>query len=153
MADLRASTPTAAGKAVVPDVGEERARLTQARTRLRGAVTHLLRRERDGLAAMRSRPVLARPELLLQGRAEEVDRLRSAARRGLADLVTTRTADVARLEAQVRALSPAATLDRGYAVVQRADDGGVVRRPDDAPAGTRLQVRVAEGEIAATAES
>jgi exodeoxyribonuclease VII large subunit len=49
----------------------------------------------------------------------------------------------------VRALSPAATLERGYAVVQRAD-GVVVRTPGDVAAGDRLRVRLADGELAAT---
>jgi exodeoxyribonuclease VII large subunit len=50
----------------------------------------------------------------------------------------------------VLSLSPAATLERGYAVVQRAD-GVVVRSPAQAVPGTPLRVRVAHGEIAAVA--
>ena len=48
----------------------------------------------------------------------------------------------------MRALSPAATLERGYAVVQRAD-GDVVRDPAEVTGGDRLRVRVARGELAA----
>jgi exodeoxyribonuclease VII large subunit len=150
VADHRASTPTDAAKRVVPDVGEERARLVQARGRIRAAVTQRLHREQDGLAALRTRPVLARPELLLDGRQLEVDRLRTAAGRALADHVRAGRAEISRLEAQVRALSPAATLGRGYAVVQRADDGAVVRQPGDAPAATTLRLRLASGELGAT---
>jgi exodeoxyribonuclease VII large subunit len=46
-------------------------------------------------------------------------------------------------------LGPQATLDRGYAIVRRAADGTIVRAPADAPPGTSLSVRVAEGELAA----
>ncbi|WP_225755406.1 exodeoxyribonuclease VII large subunit [Actinotalea sp. Marseille-Q4924] len=149
VADHRASTPTDAGKRVVPDVGEERARLVQLRGRVRSAVSHRLHRERDGLAALRSRPVLARPELLLQGRHDDVERLRAAACRALEDRIRAGHAEVSRLEAQVRALSPAATLERGYAVVQRSEDGAVVRTPQDAPTGTPLRLRLAAGELGA----
>jgi exodeoxyribonuclease VII large subunit len=55
---------------------------------------------------------------------------------------------IAHLRAQVRALSPQNTLDRGYAVVQ-LPDGSVLRDAADAPPGTRLRVRVAAGEVAA----
>ncbi|EYR63674.1 exodeoxyribonuclease VII large subunit [Actinotalea ferrariae CF5-4] len=151
VADHRASTPTDAGKRVVPDVGEERARLVQARGRIRAAVSQRLHREQDGLTALRSRPVLARPGLLLDGRHADVLRLRTAAGRALEDRIRAGHADVSRLHAQVRALSPAATLERGYAVVQRADDGAVVRSPADAPTGTSLRLRLAAGEVRATA--
>ena len=51
--------------------------------------------------------------------------------------------------ARVTSLSPAATLERGYAVVQRAD-GAVVRHPDDVTTGDALRLRLAEGELDAT---
>ncbi|NTW42122.1 MAG: exodeoxyribonuclease VII large subunit, partial [Cellulomonadaceae bacterium] len=151
VADYRASTPTDAAKRIVPDVSEERARLVQARGRMRAAVTQQVHREGERLAALRSRPVLAHPESLVDGREREVHRLLDGARRSLDDAVRTASAEVDRLAAQVRALSPAATLDRGYAVVQRAADGAVVRSPDDVAPGDSLRIRVARGELAATA--
>ena len=48
--------------------------------------------------------------------------------------------------ARVAALSPAATLERGYAVVQRAD-GALVRDPAEVADDERLQVRVAGGRL------
>lgn len=151
VADRRASTPTDAAKCIVPDVGEERARLLQARTRIRGAVTHLLRREGDGLAALRTRPALARPQVMLQERADHVARLRGASARALDDAVRSAAAEVGRLGAQVRALSPAATLDRGYAVVQK-QDGAVVRDSHEVTPGERLRLRVAHGTIGAVVD-
>jgi exodeoxyribonuclease VII large subunit len=49
-------------------------------------------------------------------------------------------------------LGPEATLARGYAIVRRAADGAIVRDPAESPAGTRLRLRVARGELAARAE-
>ena len=54
--------------------------------------------------------------------------------------------------AALAVLGPQATLDRGYAIVRRADDGRIVRDPADAPPGTRLAFRVARGELPATAD-
>ena len=148
VADYRASTPTDAAKRIVPDVGEERARLQQARSRMRSTLDTLVRRESDRLAATRSRPVLARPETLLDVHERHVADLRRAGWRALDGQVTSRAAEVRHLGAQVAALSPAATLERGYAVVQRPD-GVVVRSPDDVAPGDRLRVRLAHGELAA----
>ena len=132
----------------MPDVAEERARVQQARVRSRGAVIHLVRREASALQAIRTRPVLARPEALLAGHLRQVTELRREAWRTLDDVLRVGRGTVNQLEAQVRALSPAATLARGYAVVQGADDA-VVRSPDDVPLGAPIRVRVSEGEFQA----
>ncbi|GAA3797237.1 exodeoxyribonuclease VII large subunit [Cellulomonas soli] len=150
VADLRASTPTDAAKRIVPDVAEERARLQQARQRSRHALGQRLTREQHGLDHWRSRPVLATPTTLVDPHERRLHVLRDTGRRLLDDAVLHARAETLRLAAQVRALSPAATLERGYAVVQRAD-GHVVRDPSDVGAGERLRVRVAHGELAATA--
>jgi exodeoxyribonuclease VII large subunit len=150
VADYRASTPTDAAKRIVPDVAEERLRVSQARARTAQAIDHLLHRETERLAQLRSRPVLATPGTLLDRHADVVARHRDAIRRGLDAALSIRAAALDRLVAQVAALSPAATLARGYAVVQR-DDGAVLRQPADAPPGARLRVRLAGGELAAVA--
>jgi exodeoxyribonuclease VII large subunit len=70
--------------------------------------------------------------------------------RRLRGLLENANSDLEHVRARVRALSPQATLERGYAVVQRAD-GTVVRAPDDAFGP--LRVRVAGGEFGARAQS
>jgi exodeoxyribonuclease VII large subunit len=149
VADYRASTPTDAAKRIVPDVGEERARVAQARARIRSAVEHRVAREEHGLAQVRSRPVLARPHTMVEGREAEVHRMRDHARRSLDHALSGAVASTRALAAQVRALSPAATLERGYAVVQTAD-GTVVRDAATVSAKDSLRVRVASGELMAT---
>ncbi|ROS23051.1 exodeoxyribonuclease VII large subunit [Cellulomonas sp. PhB150] len=148
VADLRASTPTDAAKRIVPDVTEERARLVQARQRSRSAILGRLDREQHTLEHWRSRPVLATPTTLVDQLEHRLHAHRDIARRALDSALRHAHAEIVGLAAQVRALSPAATLDRGYAVVQRAD-GHVVRDPADVAAGDRLRVRVAAGELAA----
>jgi exodeoxyribonuclease VII large subunit len=111
-------------------------------------------REQHALGQLRSRPVLADPLRLVTVRADEVSRARSALRRDVTRLVTTETERVGHLAARLSTLGPAATLARGYAVVQvaMATATEVLRSIDDAPTGTRLRVRVADGAITAVSE-
>jgi len=151
VADLRCSTPTDAGKRVVPDVAEEAARLRQLRERARRALHGWVERERRLLDAMRNRPVLADPHRPLDRLAEEVAALRERGRRALLGTVATASDDLAHTTARLTAIGPAATLARGYAIVQRGtvDDGRVVRSVRDATPGTRLRIRLVDGAVAA----
>lgn len=147
VADVRASTPTDAAKRVVPDLAEELQRLAVARQRLDRAVTHLIDREAHRIEALRSRPVLARPYLMIEQRAADVAALRDRAGRCLAHGLRGGAGELAQTLARLRALSPAATLQRGYAIVQRAD-GHVLRAAREAVEGEALRVRLAEGGLA-----
>jgi exodeoxyribonuclease VII large subunit len=151
VADVRASTPTDAAKLVVPDVAEEVRRVVQARDRLRSTLAGWLARERAGLDALRSRPVLADPRTLLDVRAEEVARLRERARRTLGHRLDRAADEIDHHRARARALSPLATLRRGYAVLQDAD-GHVVSSVAalDGALGTAVSIRVADGRVHAT---
>ena len=151
VADVRASTPTDAAKRIVPDVAEEQAELAALRLRGERVVRQRLEREAATLAALRSRPALADPLAMLTTRARDVEELRERARRCLTARLDRATDDLRHTRARVRALSPAATLERGYAVVQRRRDDAVVRRPADVTDGEALRLRLAEGELGATA--
>ncbi|WP_309125658.1 exodeoxyribonuclease VII large subunit [Kocuria sp.] len=152
VADLRASTPTDAGKRVVPDVVEERGGVARARASLDRAVRTFLDREAAGLAGVRSRPALAQPQDMILLREEDVDRLRSRALSAV-DARTLRDRDAVRhLRARVRALSPQETLQRGYAVVLDAS-GTVVTDASGVREGDRLGVRLAAGELGVRTET
>jgi len=151
VADRRCSTPTDAGKCVVPDVAEETARLHQLRERSRRALHGWVDRERRALDALRSRPVLARPLAPLDDRARDVAALRGRADRAVLGVLTAAEDRARSTAARLTTLGPAATLARGYAVVQRVDagrPGPVLRSVADAPAGSALRVRVADGAVA-----
>ena len=151
VADLRASTPTDAAKRVVPDVAEELARVQNARSGMRLRITQRIRNEVDRLEALRSRPVLANHAWLVDSRAEELGRYVSRSRDLIDRRIERAHTGVAELTAQLRALSPQRTLERGYAIAQ-LPDGSAVRDAADAPAGTRLVVTVAVGKLAATVD-
>jgi exodeoxyribonuclease VII large subunit len=149
VADVRASTPTDAAKRVVPDVAEELARVGQTRDRARGAVLRLLDREQRLVAGIRERSVLADPQRLLSGHADAVAEHRRRGRTALVGRLDRAADDVDHLRGRVAALSPAATRARGYAVVQTTT--GVLRDPAGVADGTPLRVRLAGGDLAATA--
>jgi exodeoxyribonuclease VII large subunit len=151
VADVRASTPTDAAKRIVPDLAEELRLIGVARHRLDRAVVNLLDRESHRIDGLRSRPVLARPEVMLDQRAADVTALRDRAGRCLDHRLATASGELRHTVARLRALSPAATLHRGYAIVQRAD-GQVVRAADEVAKGDPLRVRLAAGELAATVD-
>ena len=129
VADLRASTPTDAAKRVVPSLVEQIEVVARLRQRTSSVVRNLLDREVVALDTRRSR-----------ARAIVSSRLDSAHN------------DITHLAARVRALSPAATLERGYAIVL-APDGSIVRASTDTVAGDLLDIRVAAGRLQAQVTS
>jgi exodeoxyribonuclease VII large subunit len=117
VADYRASTPTDAAKRVVPDVGEESERIQQSARRLRQAIGAIVHRQQEFLDATRSRPVLADPTASFALRYEAVDSLRHRARRAISSRISHESTAVEHTLARVRAMSPKATLERGYAIL------------------------------------
>lgn len=147
VADVRCSTPTDAGKRVVPDMAEEQARVNALRQRGRRVLGARVERglaELDALRRSGRRGVTVQ----LNRSVDEVTGLRSRARRSVRSRVDAASADLAHSRARVAALSPGATLRRGYAVVQRAD-GAVLREPAEVSPGDPLRLRLAGGELGA----
>ncbi len=123
-ADVRASTPTHAARLVVPDVKELRAALERRREALHRAGRRT--GERHVLRVTNAHERLRRAPLLALER---------------------KAARLATAHAHLGALSPLATLDRGYAIVRRGDD--VVRAASEVDAGDAISVRVADGSFGA----
>lgn len=151
VADLRASTPTDAAKRVVPDVAEQRAIVQQLRSRARSRLTQRVTHDIAQLDQLRSRPVLRAPEGMLVARSHELFSLTSRGRDVVTRSVHEGERRVAQLRASLRALSPGATLARGYAIAH-TEGGVIVRDATQAPAGTDVIVTVAEGSFAARSE-
>jgi exodeoxyribonuclease VII large subunit len=152
VADLRTATPTDAAKRIVPDAAAEQALVADLRRRSARALRNWVHREQHTLDQLRSRPVLAAPLAALSARSDEVHRAVAAARRDVTRLVAAETDRLGHLSARLTTLGPAATLARGYAVVQTVPDAAVVRTTAGAPAGARLRVRVSDGAVTAVSE-
>jgi exodeoxyribonuclease VII large subunit len=149
VADLRASTPTDAAKRVVPDVGEELDRIAGMRGRALALVRTRLDAEERWLHQIRSRPALADPSEGVARRAAEVDALCGRGRIVIRHALDRHGDELTHQLARIRALSPLATLERGYAVV--LDEAGqVVRGTGDVAPSARVSVRVRDGQFDAT---
>jgi len=126
-ADARASTPSVAARLVVPDLAELVQRLDRARSSLERGTRRALDRERQRLDRTHERLGRA-PRLLLERRRGRLDQA----------------------AARLTALSPRATLERGYAIVRR--DGGIVRSGNAVTSGEAVDVELAEGGFGARVE-
>lgn len=152
VADLRASTPTDAARRIVPDVQEQRTVITQLRERAGSHLRRMIEHETLQLAAVRSRPCLAVPTSLIQTHKENVVTLRASATRCVVVAMKHADEQLQQSRARLRALSPAGTLARGYAIVTD-ESGALVAAVADAAPGQRISVRVADGTFAATVDS
>jgi exodeoxyribonuclease VII large subunit len=149
VADVRASTPTDAAKRVVPDVAEEAQRVLQARERGRMAIRGLIDRELHQIESLLSRPSLADPRTGLDERRTEIGGYRDRVRRTLRHRLDRGDDDLVHQIARIRALSPLATLRRGYAVLSDAE-GQALSSVATLEPGQDIHIRVADGRIGAT---
>ena len=133
------------------DIADEISRVRQARSRMLARVTGLVTSEIDRIGGIRSRPVMADPGRIVTERAEELTRW-VARGAELLDYAFERAGNrVVELRAQLRALSPQATLERGYAIA-RLESGAVLRHVAESSPGDSLRLTLVDGEIAATVE-
>ena len=146
VADYRASTPTDAAKRVVPDVTDERNRVQQARQRMIQAMSGLVGRQQELVKALRSRPVLMDPTATFGRRYEQLAELRHRGHRAIGSTIERESALVGHQLERVRAMSPQATLERGYSIL--LDRKGVaVRSVEQVEAGDDLLAQIADGQL------
>lgn len=149
VADVRASTPTDAAKRVVPDVGEQRALVDQLRSRLTTRLQQQVLHGIQQLEQVRSRPSLRDPDALIRDREQEVFLSVSRGRDLMSRSIDRAERRTAELRASLRALSPAATLARGYAIAQ-IPGGTILHDAADAPDGTSFTLTLDRGALSAT---
>jgi exodeoxyribonuclease VII large subunit len=149
-ADIRASTPTAAGKLVVPELTELYGRLDRAHEALARSARRSLERDRQRLARSAER-LRARPGIALERAASRLERTRERLRSAPALAVERKRAALENSAAKLVALSPVQTLQRGYAIV-RTDSGDVVSAASDVAAGVHVDVTLADGGFGARVE-
>jgi exodeoxyribonuclease VII large subunit len=150
VADYRASTPTDAAKRVVPDIAEEIAMITAFKDRARRRLVNLIDLESTRITNFMARPVMKDPMVLVSSRGEVIAALKDRSNRSFAARLKLAKEELKQIKARVRALSPQATLDRGYSVVQLSN-GEILTDPKRLKAGEQLRMRLAKGEAAATA--
>ncbi len=146
VADVRASTPTDAAKRVVPDAATEAEAVAAARVRLRTAIAGRVDAELRRLAELRSRPVLREPAAVLVGHAERLLQARGRLTRAIDGRLREERLRLGNSLDRVRALSPRATLERGYAILSDAVDR-TVDRVSATTEGAKLTARLADGRL------
>ncbi|HET9872388.1 MAG TPA: exodeoxyribonuclease VII large subunit [Propionibacteriaceae bacterium] len=146
VADVRASTPTDAAKRVVPDVREEAEHVAQAVRRLRHAVLGVVERQQGFLDATRSRPVLAVPTASFAVRYEQLDGLRHRGLRAVTGRISHESTAIQHMLARVRAMSPKATLERGYAILVDGE-GHAVTSIADVDEDDDLLAHLVDGQL------
>jgi exodeoxyribonuclease VII large subunit len=151
VADVRASTPTDAAKLIVPEVIEERKKISQALERIGLRVVGFVQNQIDLILGIRSRPILANPFTLVDERALQISQLEQSLSSQINNTLEKQQLLITGLRGQVRALSPKLTLDRGYAVV-RDLNGHVLTEPRQAKTGQKLKITLSGGDLGATAD-
>jgi exodeoxyribonuclease VII large subunit len=146
VADHRASTPTDAAKRIVPDVADEAARVAQARQRMIQAVSGLVGRQQEFLNSLRSRPVLLDPAGSFARRYEQLADLRHRSDRAIGSTIERESALVGHQLARVRAMSPQATLERGYSILLD-QQGTAVRSVNQVTSEDDLLAQLADGQL------
>ena len=150
VSDLRASTPTDAAKRVVPDVVDERRKIVDSLERMKSIIGSFLGHQVTLIQQIRQHPLLKDPHAYLIQRTDDLTRALGELRDDLDYKLDKQSIDLANKKNLLRSLSPQSTLDRGYAVVRDAD-GKVITDPKMAKTGTLLKLRVAKGDLDATA--
>lgn len=153
VADLRAPTPSAAAELAVPEIAQLYALVADARARLADTAGAALADRRDAVAEALFVVERHSPARRLARDRQQVDELSRRLERAAAGGAELRRAGLAGLHGRLAALSPLATLARGYAVVRRADTGQVLTAPAQAAPGARLRITVRDGDLAAVAQA
>jgi exodeoxyribonuclease VII large subunit len=151
VADFRASTPTDAAKNVVPDVVDERKKISIALERIALRVVGYVQNQLELILGIRTRPVFAIPFTIVDERSLNITQLLTTLKSQTKNFLDKEQLQIAGLRGQVRALSPKLTLDRGYAVVRNLKDG-LVTDPTKVSKGEKLKVTLAGGDLGVTAD-
>jgi exodeoxyribonuclease VII large subunit len=148
-ADVRASTPTMAGKLVVPELSQLSGKLDRTRAALARAAGRTFERDAQALERTAER-LRAAPLQLLERQAVRVERAHERLGQAPALAVERKRAALESTAGKLRVLSPLQTLERGYAIVRT--DSKVVTAGGDVAPGTRIHVQVAAGSFGARVE-
>lgn len=149
VADVRASTPTDAARRVVPDLAEENRNLARTVTTMRLRVEERIVREREYLDLLRSHPVLKTPTGSLQMHENVLEQLTQRMRHAITNRIGRERQGLSSTTATLRAMSPQATLERGYSII-KAPGVGVLTDVRNVKKGDILEAVLAHGSMITT---
>jgi exodeoxyribonuclease VII large subunit len=152
VADLRAPTPSAAAELSVPDQAELGARVEGWMGQMEGHLQRHLGELRQEVEQQQRTLQRLSPRARVDTHRQQVDDLTRRASRAVVHGLALQRSALAGLEARLSALSPQATLERGYAIVRQAETGAVVQRVGVVRGGDPLTIRVQDGEFGAVVD-
>lgn len=151
VADVRASTPTAAAMTAVPDIHTWTADSANAVFRMDQLLSARISDERHGLASQLRILNRLSPESTIADARQTVDHQQQILAQAMSHRIDLARADLAGTALRLEALSPLHTLARGYAIVRRQSDGTLVSSVEHVQAGQGLHITLADGTVSAVA--
>ena len=148
VADYRASTPTDAARRIVPDLAQELDGLARAQEGMRSAIQRRLAQERYNLDLLVSRPIFLAPAATLEPHRTFIDSALTSLRTQVERRLNSERQSILQASATLQALSPQATLERGYSML-RLPSGELVRDASQVPKGTLVEGILAQGRLVA----
>lgn len=149
VADLRAPTPSAAAELVAPAIEDDRLALADLQERLTAAALARLEDERSRLDSLRRQLALHVPLTQIRRARQQLDEVDAALRFRTQTHVAADRRRLHSVQRQLALLDPVGTLQRGYAIVRRREDGAVVMSPEQVAPDDRLDIQVAGGHLPA----
>src|SRR6266567_1032608 len=147
VADYRASTPTAAASAAVPDIADWQIELREKQQELTGLLVEHLDDLGEKLERTRRDLQRANPRNLLDSRRQQLDDTTELLQTHVQHILSLRGERLSGLALRLHALSPLITIARGYAVVRRDIDSTIVTSTRQAHPGDALTIQVTDGSI------
>lgn len=147
VADYRASTPTAAAAAAVPDAKGWHEDILQKQQALSDSIEDYLSDLREGLARSLYELERASPQSLLDRRRQQLDDTTTLLQSRLQHMLSLQNERLRGTVLHLHALSPLLTIARGYAVVRHDADGRIITHTRQVQPGDTLTIQVTDGHI------
>ena len=147
VADYRASTPTAAAAAAVPDIEDWREDILEKEQSLTGLVEEYLNDLSEHLERTQHDLQRASPQDMLDRRRQQLDDMTALLQTHLQHIVSLRGERLQGMALRLRSLSPLLTIARGYAIVRLDTDGTIITSTRQAQPGASLTIQVTDGHI------
>ena len=147
VSDMRAPTPSAAAEIAVPDVNELIMRLSAYYDRCEASLIRLCERKEERLSRILSNTVFSSPDELFKSKYDELVDAKEQITSLIASFFDRKSNLLAIVSGKLNALSPLATLSRGYAVV--TSNEGILHNVGEVSEGDNIIVRISNGEILA----
>ena len=152
VADMRAPTPSAAAELAVPDTRELTLRLDDIYVNLEKALLNAVKSGSERLEAARKNPIFTDTSALFEEKQELIDEYKSSAVSLINEKLTELYNKLAVGAGKANALSPLATLSRGYSVASYLN-GKTLKSVKDVNTGEKITIRLSDGQISATVDN